>query len=85
MFKPLVVFSNKLLRADDARIRKIARAVSKPVGSAELKSSAALLLKHLVLNDLDVAFFWLVQRSSFIDISAISSDALLFAFNIEFF
>ena len=85
MFESLVILSHKFLRADDARIRKIARTISESIASTEFKIFAALLFKNLILDELDAAFLWPVHRSSFIDISSIPTDALFSAFDVEFF
>jgi hypothetical protein len=45
---------------DNARISKIARAVSESIAFADLKLPAALIFKHLILDDLDVAFLGLI-------------------------
>jgi len=50
MLKPLVIRKHKLLRSDDARIRKIAGAVPESIASAEFKLPLALLFNYLVAN-----------------------------------
>ena len=71
MLKPLVICGHKLLRADGARIRKIARAVPESVVSVEFKLPLALLFKNLVANYLDFPLLRPVYSPGFIDISSV--------------
>jgi len=57
MFKPLIIGGHKLLRADDARIHRIACAVSEPIASTEFKPPAAILFKKLIFKYLDLPLF----------------------------
>ena len=80
MFKPLVIFRHKLLRSNDARIRKIARTIPESINPADFKILFALFCNNFILNDLCLHFVRAVYRTGFIDIPAISSDPLFFTF-----
>jgi hypothetical protein len=51
-----------------------------PLTFAKFKAAAAPFVKNLFLEDLNVAFLGPLYRPCFIDLAAISSDALIFAF-----
>jgi hypothetical protein len=50
MLETHIILRNKVLRADDPRIRKIARSVLESVASAEFKLPLALLFKNPLAN-----------------------------------
>ena len=85
MFKPLIVFRQKLLWSDDTRIRKIARAISETTDVADFKFFSALFCNHFIIDDLGLDLVRTIQRTGFIYIPAVSSDPLFWAFDIKFF
>ena len=52
--------------------------------AAEFKLPLALFLENLVVNGFGDGLFWPVYRPGFVHISAIPSDPLFFAFDVEF-
>ena len=77
-FKSLVGGRDKFFGIYNPGIRKIARAVSESIASAEFKLPPALLFKNPVANYyLGFALLRPVYRPGFINISAIPSDAAM--------
>ena len=85
MFEPAIIGRDKFFGADDAGIRKEACAISESIDPADFKFFFALFLDNLIINDFCLHLVRMVYRPGFIDISAIPSDALLFASDVEFF
>lgn len=85
MFEPAIIGTDKFFGADDAGIRKIARAISESIDPADFKFFFALFGNNFILNDLRLHFVRTGYRAGFIDISAISSDPFLWAIDIKLF